>query len=80
MRDSVESVDEPVDVMLTGGPVDLPDRRRRVPEAEYKIKVPHLGGYEHFERTEELARQEALAGQPDQVRVYRWTMRTQIAE
>jgi uncharacterized protein DUF5988 len=66
-----------VDVVLTGGPVDLPDthRRRRAVDADYEIKVPHLGGYEHFERTEETA--EATGST---LRIYRWTMRTLIAE
>jgi hypothetical protein len=57
-----------VDVVLEGGPNDLPAeaRKRRVPAGDQKVKVEHCGGYEHFERSG--------AG------VYRWTARTKIAE
>ena len=66
-----------IDAILEGGPegLALPHRRCRVPEAEDKIKVPYLGGYEHFERTGEYTSHE---GAPR--RVYRWTTRTKIAE
>ncbi|MEU9508943.1 DUF5988 family protein [Micromonospora sp. NPDC048170] len=64
-----------IDVVLEGGPVDLPAdlRSRRVARAEEKIKVLHYGGYEHFERG---AFPEAV-GLPV---VFRWTGRTRIAE
>jgi hypothetical protein len=57
-----------VDVVLEGGPSDLPDgeRRRRIPAGDLKVKVRHRGGHEHFERTDDG--------------VYRWTTRTKIAE
>ncbi|MFG1778086.1 DUF5988 family protein [Micromonospora sp. NPDC049051] len=63
-----------IDVVLEGGPVDLPAdlRSRRVAGAEEKIKVLHYGGYEHFERG-------ASAATVDPV-VFRWTGRTRIAE
>lgn len=66
-----------VEAVLTGGPDGLPEthRRRRTVAAEYEIKVPYLGGYEHFERTDETAGPTGSA-----LRIYRWTMRTLIAE
>lgn len=66
-----------VEVLLEGGPHDLPEthRRRRANGTADTIKVPHLGGYEHFERTGEVT---AAPGTP--CRVYRWTARTLIAE
>jgi hypothetical protein len=57
-----------VDVLLEGGPADLDDRIRIAP-GEERIAVPHLGGYEHFERDPESSRP-----------VYRWSYRTKIAE
>lgn len=60
---------------LEGGPSDFPDELRAhcgaSTDDDYKIKVEHRGGYEHFERTDE---REAEAV------VYRWTTRTRIAE
>ncbi|MEH1125577.1 DUF5988 family protein [Micromonospora sp. CPCC 206061] len=59
---------------LEGGPNDFPDElraHRGSDTDEYKIKVEHRGGYEHFERTDERDA-EAV--------VYRWTTRTRIAE
>jgi hypothetical protein len=64
-------------VRLEGGPSDLPEelRARLTSDEEYKVKVCHRGGYEHFERTDE---RHAL---PDgEAVVYRWTTRTRIAE
>ncbi|GAA0570584.1 DUF5988 family protein [Actinomadura livida] len=67
----------PIDVVLVGGPDDLPvtARRMRAPAADETIKIPHRGGYEHFERERRL-------GRPDdrETPVFRWTMRTKIAE
>ena len=64
-----------VDAVLTGGPDDIPPglRETRIPTDREKIKIPHRGGYEHFERD---------AGVPaDPTRlVFRWTGRTAIAE
>ncbi|MBQ1073114.1 hypothetical protein KBX06_08050 [Micromonospora sp. C31] len=64
-----------IDVVLEGGPVDLPAdvRSRRVATAEEKIKVLHYGGYEHFERG-------SVPGTLDLPVVFRWTGRTRIAE
>ena len=66
-----------VDVVLEGGPMDLPDllRRQRVDPVEYDIKVHHRGGYEHFVRTTEWSYRH---GTPRIV--YRWSFRTRIAE
>ena len=59
---------------LEGGPANIPDavRVQRVAAHEEKIKVPHQGGYEHFERMVPVP--------PDGQVVYRWTMRTKPAE
>jgi hypothetical protein len=66
-----------VRAVLEGGPPSIPtaSRVQTVGPHDEKIKVPHYGGYEHFER----------AGQLDehvvhQEVVFRWTMRTEIAE
>lgn len=62
-------------VVLEGGPADLPAalRRHRDHIEGSKIKILHLGGYEHFERDSE----ETDGTRPI---VFRWTMRTRIAE
>ncbi|WP_229397852.1 DUF5988 family protein [Micromonospora okii] len=64
-----------IDVVLEGGPTNLPAelRSHRVSPVEHKIKVCHHGGYEHFERDAH-----GLAG--DAPVVFRWTGRTRIAE
>ncbi|MDG4785104.1 DUF5988 family protein [Micromonospora sp. WMMD1102] len=65
------------DVILIGGPSDLPEARRncRVEGGTAKVKIGHLGGHEHFERTEER-----LSSSTGLARVYRWCMRTRVAE
>jgi Family of unknown function (DUF5988) len=71
---------ELVTAVLLGGPVSLPQalRRRQVDARENKIKIPHMGGYEHFFRAggddEEFI---ASAGLP---LIFNWAMRTKIAE
>jgi uncharacterized protein DUF5988 len=62
-----------IEAILEDGPADLPaELRRRIVEADsYTVKVPHLGGYEHFER---------VADSGDASAVFRWTARTRIAE
>ncbi|WP_099855255.1 DUF5988 family protein [Micromonospora zamorensis] len=64
-----------ISVVLEGGPADLPAALRRHSDhiEGTKIKILHLGGYEHFERISE----EADGSRPV---VFRWTMRTRIAE
>ena len=65
-----------IDVVLDGGPAGLPARLRcqRVPARTDKIKVSFYGGYEHFERDADHA---GVANAPV---VFRWTLRTRIAE
>src|SRR5687768_785138 len=66
---------EIVEIVLEGGPDSFPTelRTRQVPLADSKIKVPHYGGYEHFERAD--------APDPGGVpSVFRWTGRTRVAE
>jgi hypothetical protein len=69
-----------VTAVLLGGPASLPQtlRRQQVPARESKIKIPHMGGYEHFFRAggddEEFV---ASAGLP---LIFNWAMRTKIAE
>jgi hypothetical protein len=79
MADIIQAHDgaSTIEAILEGGPdgLALTHRRCRVVEADDKIKVPYLGGYEHFERTSEYTDHE---GAPR--RVYRWTTRTKIAE
>jgi hypothetical protein len=67
-----------LDAILEGGPADIlvSERLRTVDAEESKIKLPHRGGYEHFDRTSER-----LIGSDGTPRnVYRWVMRTQVAE
>jgi hypothetical protein len=63
-----------IEAVLEGGPADLPTdlRAHRIRPRECKIKVPHYGGYEHFER--DPADGYAVPT------VFRWTGRTRIAE
>jgi Family of unknown function (DUF5988) len=65
------------DAILVGGPSDLPAHRRscRVDGGTSKVKVRHLGGHEHFERTDER-----MASSAGLARIYRWCMRTKVAE
>ncbi|WP_018216006.1 DUF5988 family protein [Salinispora vitiensis] len=75
MAETKSTTEEPsdfVDVILEGGP-DLPGewREQRVAPGDYKVKIAHNGGYEHFERTEAYGRTPV---------VFRWTQRTRIAE
>ncbi len=67
---------ELVDVILEGGPETLPTTMQVAATPEMAcLKVPSLGGYEHFERADD---REVDGGR--QVSVFRWTMRTTIAE
>jgi hypothetical protein len=63
--------------ILEGGPESIPaaQRMQEVGPLDEKIKLPYHGGYEHFERVgwpEESTAAQHL--------VYRWTMRTEVAE
>ncbi|MDG4830606.1 DUF5988 family protein [Solwaraspora sp. WMMD1047] len=63
-----------IEAILEEGPADLPTelRRRTVAADSMKIKVPHLNGYEHFERVPKPGDTTSA--------VFRWTTRTRIAE
>ncbi|QKG19166.1 DUF5988 family protein [Actinomadura verrucosospora] len=63
--------------VLVGGPASIPQtsRDQMVGPQDQKIKLPHHGGYEHFERAAD-----AVDGPPDRQIVFTWTMRTEIAE
>ena len=65
-----------VEVVLVGGPLDLPVavRFRRAGRTDTKIKVGHRAGYEHFERVDDADAGSALP------LVFTWTTRTRIAE
>ncbi|HET6710669.1 DUF5988 family protein [Amycolatopsis sp.] len=65
-----------VTARLVGGPasIDGAARVREVDARESKIKLPHQGGYEHFERVAETP-----AGDRP-VTEFHWTMRTKAAE
>jgi Family of unknown function (DUF5988) len=66
-----------VRAVLEGGPESIPaaSRIRAVDPQEEKIKLPHYGGYEHFERADWLDE-----GTSSRHLIYRWTMRTKVAE
>jgi Family of unknown function (DUF5988) len=65
-----------VQAVLEGGPESIPaaQRTQEVSPFDEKIKLPHYGGYEHFERVG------SLEGNTVEQLVYRWTMRTEVAE
>jgi hypothetical protein len=67
-----------VDVLLVGGPVDLPEtvRSRRIvaATADEKIKVKHRSGYEHF-----VPSADSGGGETGPL-VFRWVYSTKIAE
>ncbi|BCB79305.1 hypothetical protein GCM10022251_21020 [Phytohabitans flavus] len=66
-----------IDATLEGGPTDLPEslRVQRTTATNSKIKVRHGSAYEHFEQTGE-----SKPGHEGMLHVYRWTMRTRVAE
>jgi Family of unknown function (DUF5988) len=66
-----------VRAILHGGPDNIPNetRVRLVSSLAEKIKLPHYGGYEHFERTTMLDPN----GISEEI-VFRWTTRTEVAE
>ena len=76
MNRSVDAQTAELEVILEGGPDNLPAtaRVRTATPDTYHIKVPNLGGYEHFERTDD----QVVDGR--RCVVFRWTMRTRIAE
>jgi hypothetical protein len=67
---------ELLDVILEGGPETLPTTMQVAATPDMAcIKVPNLGGYDHFERADDR-----VVDGGRQVTVFRWTMRTRIAE
>lgn len=73
----VERQKSSVAAVLEGGPAGLPAAWRscRVGSRQEKVKIQYRNGYEHFERTDEEVDRHG------EIRVvYRWTLRTWIAE
>jgi Family of unknown function (DUF5988) len=66
-----------VEAVLEGGPETIPtaSRIREVNPLDEKVKLPYYGGYEHFERVGSLVEDPSCR----QV-IFRWTMRTELAE
>lgn len=66
-----------IQAVLEGGPATIPDTSRIqvVSPFDEKVKLPHYGGYEHFERTVSLVEDTSCR----QI-VFRWTTRTELAE
>jgi hypothetical protein len=66
-----------VEAVLEGGPDTIPtaSRIQEVSPLDEKVKLPHYGGHEHFERVgvlvEDISCRQVL---------FRWTMRTELAE
>ncbi|MEU2723968.1 DUF5988 family protein [Streptomyces smyrnaeus] len=63
-----------IDVLLEGGPAGMPNavQAERSTVVDRKLKIPYCGGYEHFELVGD-------SGDLSRV-IFRWTMRTRIAE
>jgi Family of unknown function (DUF5988) len=66
-----------VQALLEGGPSTISNASRVqvVSPLDEKVKLPHYGGYEHFERTASLVEDTSCR----QI-IFRWTMRTELAE
>jgi|HubBroStandDraft_3_1064219.scaffolds.fasta_scaffold690459_2 hypothetical protein len=66
-----------VQAVLEGGPPTIPATARIQPVNSFdeKVKLPHYGGYEHFERTGSFVEDTSCR----QI-IFRWTMRTEVAE
>lgn len=66
-----------VRAILEGGPESIPEASRiqEVSALAEKIKLPHYGGYEHFERAGWLEEDTSCRHL-----IYRWTTRTELAE
>ncbi len=54
-------------------------RLHRVNPDDLKVKLPHNGGYEHFERVH-ASDAGTFDGDNDEQIIFRWTMRTKVAE
>ena len=79
MEDTIRAVSTTTSswAALKGGPSSIPaaSRSQTISPQDEKIKIPHYGGYEHFERTTEFDE-----GASAQHVIFRWTMRTKMAE
>ena len=66
-----------VQAVLEGGPASIPEALRSltVNPLEDTVKILFYGGYEHFVRAD-MAAADAVRGHV----VFRWAMRTEIAE
>jgi Family of unknown function (DUF5988) len=62
----------PAHAYLEGGPDDLPKRIVPITPPGNELKIPHLGGYEHFRAT--LRRTDTAEGP---LTVYEWFERTE---
>jgi hypothetical protein len=77
-------MEELISVSLQGGPESIPRtvsvERSKLEDG--KLKIEHLGGYEHFERTISGQDSDGRLGDPDGTlpEIFRWTLRTKIAE
>ncbi|GGX87770.1 DUF5988 family protein [Streptomyces anandii] len=61
--------------LLEGGPEDLAGTVVPVVPPGQELKIPHLGGYEHYKVTTQ--HQDSKEGA---VTVYKWWERTEVAE
>ena len=79
MKDTTEEMPSAgyIPAVLEGGPTSIPValRSQSVSPLDYKIKLQHRGGYEHFERTGTHDEGEL----PRKI-MFHWTMRTEVAE
>lgn len=77
-------MDDLISVSLQGGPDAIPRtvQVERSKLADGKLKIEHLGGYEHFERADSgLGPGDGpLDGGSRLEEIFRWTLRTKIAE
>jgi hypothetical protein len=76
-RTETASTVKPVRAILHGGPENIPDDKRvqLVSPHDEKIKLPHYGGYEHFERIGGLD----VSVISEEI-LFFWTTRTEVAE
>jgi hypothetical protein len=75
--DAQPADDRMIDVILEGGPADMP-REMRLPRsrlASSVLKIQRWGGYEHFECVDEKCYPDNHVSMN-----FRWTFRTKIAE
>ena len=84
VRGRSADVDELISVSLQGGPEAIP-RTVQVERSKLqdgKLKIEHLGGYEHFERTVAGHDPDGALHDTDTtlLEIFQWTLRTKIAE